>query len=161
VPTGYQLTFRFPQLVRRHTNFLQRLEKGRESLIGFLAVGIASHAAIAIENARLYKAAQEESCSKELLLKEFKHRIKNTLATVQAIAGQTLRSSPQSERDVFRARLQVLAHAHDLLTDRDWQQAAVRDLVQGALAPFEQDRLRHRVRGRIVRLATGIRAPSS
>ena len=106
-----------------------------------IAVGIASHAAIAIENARLYKAAQEESRSKELLLKEFKHRIKNTLATVQAIASQTLRSSPPSERDAFGARLKVLAQAHDLLTDRDWQQAAVRDLVQRALAPFEQDRL--------------------
>ena len=106
-----------------------------------IAVGIASHAAIAIENARLYKAAQEESRSKELLLKEFKHRIRNTLTTVQAIASQTLRSSPPSERDAFGARLQALAQAHDLLTDRDWQQAAVRDLVQRALAPFEQNRL--------------------
>jgi len=106
-----------------------------------VAVGIAAHAAIAIENARLYETAQEETQSKELLLREFKHRIKNTLSTVQAIAGQTLRSAPQSEREAFNARLQVLAHAHDLLTDRDWQQAAVRDLVQRALAPFEKERL--------------------
>src|SRR4029077_6317827 len=47
---------------------------------------VAAHAAVAIDNARLYAAAQEEMQSKELLLNEFRHRMKNTLATLQAIA---------------------------------------------------------------------------
>jgi GAF domain-containing protein len=79
-----------------------------------IAVEIASHAAIAIENARLLKTAQEETQSKELLLREFKQRINNTLATVQAIARQTLRSAPRGEFEAFVARLRALSHAHDL-----------------------------------------------
>ena len=47
------------------------------------------------------RRAQERQ---KLLVNEMQHRIKNTLATVQAIATQTLRSSPD-ERDAFVARL--------------------------------------------------------
>ena len=44
--------------------------------------------------------------SKELLLNEFRHRMKNTLATLQAIAGQTLKNCPKEERETYLARLQ-------------------------------------------------------
>jgi PAS domain S-box-containing protein len=106
-----------------------------------LAVGIAAHAAVAIDNARLYATAQQETESKELLLNEFKHRMKNTLATVQAIARQTLRSCPAEECEVFIARLHALAHAGDALTSREWDVASVPDLVRRALAPFPPDQL--------------------
>ena len=52
-----------------------------------MTVAVAAHAAVAIDNARLYATTQEEMRSKELLLNEFKHRVKNTLATVLAVAG--------------------------------------------------------------------------
>ena len=81
-----------------------------------IAVAIAAHAAVAIDNARLYATAQEEMKSKELLLNEFKHRMKNTLSTVQAIAGQTLRKSHKDEREIFIGRLHALAYAHEALT---------------------------------------------
>ena len=120
-----------------------------------LVLGIAPHAAIAIDNARLHKAAQDEVASrrraeetKELLLNEIQHRVKNTLATVQAIAGQTLRSAPLHERKAFSARLQALAGAHDLLTRQSWDRAGVRDLVERAVAPFrEQSRDRFEIAG--------------
>jgi two-component sensor histidine kinase len=102
----------------------------------------AAHAAIAIDNARLFATVQEEMRNKELLLNEFQHRMRNTLATVEAIAAQTLRNSPLVERDAFMARLRALANAHTLLTERDWDRARVADVVERALAPFPRERLR-------------------
>jgi PAS domain S-box-containing protein len=73
-----------------------------------------------------------------LLVGEIKHRIKNTLATVQAIARQTLQGAPEEEREAFIARLMALANAHDLLTLERWNRAAVHDVVDRALKPFEE-----------------------
>lgn len=81
------------------------------------------------------KRAEE---ARELLLNEIKHRVKNTLGTVQAIATQTFRSAPREERAAFTARLHALADAHDLLTQKSWVTVAVRDVVERALAPFRQ-----------------------
>ena len=67
------------------------------------------------------KRAEE---AKELLLHEIKHRVKNTLGTVQAIAAQTFREGPKSERDAFAGRLRALSNAHDLLTQQDWDQVS-------------------------------------
>jgi two-component sensor histidine kinase len=115
-----------------------------------LVQGIAAHAAIAIDNARLHQSAQAEieqrrraEEAKELMLSEIKHRVKNTLGTVQAIAVQTFRQAPSEERDSFAARLRALADAHDLLTDSNWDGASVSEVVQRALAPFQE---RHRER---------------
>jgi PAS domain S-box-containing protein len=73
----------------------------------------------------------------QLLVGEIKHRIKNTLATVQAIARQTLQGAPAEEREAFIARLMALANAHDLLTLERWNRAALREVVDRALKPFE------------------------
>jgi two-component sensor histidine kinase len=78
--------------------------------------------------------------AKELLLNESKHRIKNTLATVQAIAGQTLRSTPSADLQAFLARLHALGEASDLLTVENWDQVSLRDVVARALKPFEASR---------------------
>jgi two-component system CheB/CheR fusion protein len=80
------------------------------------------------------------------LLGEMKHRIKNTLATVQAIAMQTLRRTPGEERDAFVTRLQALAKAHDLLSLKSWDSAPLRDVVGAALGAFQE---RHRERFQI------------
>ncbi len=72
------------------------------------------------------------------LLGEMKHRIKNTLATVQAIAMQTLRQTPGEERDAFVTRLQALAKAHDLLSLKSWDSAPLRDIVAEALGAFQE-----------------------
>ena len=73
----------------------------------------------------------------QLLVGEVKHRIKNLLATVQAIARQTLKGAPAEEREAFIARLMALANAQDLLTLERWNRAAVHDVVDRALRPFE------------------------
>ena len=82
---------------------------------------------------------------KELLLNEMKHRVKNSLATIQALAMQTLRSASADDRAAFVARLHALAGAHDLLTTQDWNRARVGDIVRRSLKPF-QERIQERFR---------------
>jgi PAS domain S-box-containing protein len=75
-----------------------------------------------------------------LLLAEIMHRVRNTLATVQAIATQTLRHAPAGELMAFNARLHALSRAHDLLTSDKWDRAPLRNVVNSALEPFQQQR---------------------
>jgi two-component sensor histidine kinase len=67
-----------------------------------------------------------------------KHRIKNSLATAQAIATQTLQNVPERDRDEFIARLHALAAAHDLLTFESWNGAPLCAVVARALEPFRE-----------------------
>ena len=66
-----------------------------------------------------------------LLVNELNHRVKNSLATIQAIAAQTFhaaRSLPQAQ-EAFSARIVALAEAHDLLTRENWEGADLTDLL--------------------------------
>jgi len=73
-----------------------------------------------------------------LLLNELNHRVKNTLATIQAITAQTLRSANDlpSAREAVSRRIQSMAQAHDLLTLRAWTGANLTDVVKRALDAF-------------------------
>lgn len=73
--------------------------------------------------------------TQRLLLDELNHRIKNTLATVQAIATQTLRRSKQPADFVtaFNGRIQSLSRAHALLTGSSFQGADIQQLVREQL----------------------------
>jgi two-component system CheB/CheR fusion protein len=77
---------------------------------------------------------------KDLLQNELKHRVKNTLATVQAMAGQSLRSASKEELSSFASRLQALGNAYDLLTSDHWDRATMRDVVSRAVGPFQETR---------------------
>jgi two-component sensor histidine kinase len=70
-----------------------------------------------------------------LLINELNHRVKNTLATVQAIAFQTLKGDiPLAEaRARFEARLLALSRAHNMLTDRNWEGATLARIVTEAV----------------------------
>jgi PAS domain S-box-containing protein len=95
-----------------------------------LAVTIARQLGFSVERMRAEEA-------KELLVNETVHRIKNTLATVQAIAAQTLRKTAPDEKRAFLARLGALGEAHGLLAKQNWDQAPLRDVVGRALKPFD------------------------
>ena len=73
------------------------------------------------------------------LIHELNHRVKNTLAAVQSIARQTLRRGRPVEQaeEMFTARLLALSAAHDVLTRENWEGAGLREIVAGALRPFE------------------------
>ncbi|WP_441239229.1 sensor histidine kinase [Bradyrhizobium sp. 930_D9_N1_4] len=80
-----------------------------------------------------------------LLIDELNHRVKNTLALMQAIAVQTFRSSSREERTKFEGRLGALAEAHNLLSQEKWAGSELRDVIARALQPFllsNPDRIR-------------------
>jgi PAS domain S-box-containing protein len=73
--------------------------------------------------------------TRQLLLNELSHRVKNTLATVQSIARQTLHraKSPAEFVSTFSGRVQALARAHTLLTQNTWLGAEIAELVRDQL----------------------------
>lgn len=80
--------------------------------------------------------AKEAEERQTLLTRELQHRVKNTLAMVNALANQTLRraSSAQEGLTAFSARLLALSHAHDILTQTSWTSAPIEAIVSQALA---------------------------
>jgi len=86
----------------------------------------------------------------QLMVNELNHRVKNTLATVQSIALQTLRNagSPEPVRHDLTERLLALAKAHDVLTREHWDGADFADVVDSAIEA-------HGVASRVTR--TGVR----
>ncbi|KQT56967.1 hypothetical protein ASG52_02485 [Methylobacterium sp. Leaf456] len=70
-----------------------------------------------------------------LLNGELSHRLKNTLAMVQGIAGQTLRLVPdQAPVKAFTERLIALSRAHDVLLQDSWAAAPIRSVIEKVLA---------------------------
>jgi PAS domain S-box-containing protein len=80
--------------------------------------------------------AQKNAEDRQVLLThELQHRIKNILATVSAIASQTLRSGDlETARDAFMQRIKALSEAHNLLTSTGWTDASLHSVLEAALA---------------------------
>ena len=71
-----------------------------------------------------------------LLVDELNHRVKNTLAILQALATQTFRSASKLEREKFEGRLGALAEAHNLLSQEKWRGSELQDVVGRVLQPY-------------------------
>jgi two-component sensor histidine kinase len=88
-----------------------------------------------------WRAAQiqkENAERQKFLTEELTHRVKNTLATVLAIANQTFRGEAHKEpREVFGARIQTLGEAYNILTESSWSSSSIRRVVESALAPYQ------------------------
>jgi two-component sensor histidine kinase len=105
-------------------------------------------------------AKEREAADKlqKLILEELHHRIKNTLATVGAIASQSLRHAPsmQDAQHAIEGRLLALGRAHDLLLQVRWTGADLRKIVTGATEPFDNaDTPRFSIDGPGVDIASG------
>lgn len=74
----------------------------------------------------------------KLMINELNHRVKNTLATVQSMASQTLRgeTEPGVAYEKLSARLLGLSQAHDVLTRERWHGANLHEVIERALWPF-------------------------
>ena len=72
---------------------------------------------------------------RDLLVRELSHRVRNTLATVQAIAQKSLQQCATLEtfRPAFEGRLGALARSHELLSNENWSGAEIGQLVSQAL----------------------------
>ena len=141
--------------------FMERAER--------LVTGLAAQAAIALENGRLYSEAQHEIAERRqaqsqqsFLIRELHHRVKNTLATVQAVVGATARSTSNID-DFYKAfvgRIVSLANTHSLLTEALWQMAPLREILEKELRPYNDARgERIRLEGPPVELPSEIAVP--
>jgi two-component sensor histidine kinase len=86
-------------------------------------------------------ARQREAADRlqKLILEELHHRIKNTLATVGAIASQSLRDVPGAAhaQHAIEGRLMALGRAHDLLLQARWNSTDLGTIVRGATEAFD------------------------
>ncbi|MBU4530909.1 MAG: PAS domain-containing protein [Desulfomicrobium sp.] len=110
-------------------------EGGREDLI-----------LLAIEDITERKRFEEH---REILVGELNHRIKNVMATVQAVASQTLSNATSMEeaRATFGSRLIALGKSHDLLTRENWAGANLQDIVADTVEPHAGGSNRFRIEG--------------
>ena len=89
---------------------------------------------IAAVHDALRTASQELPAREEgVMINELNHRVKNTLATVQALARQTFAKTEGAPLNVFTERLIALSGAHDLLTRTGWREADMAALVEASL----------------------------
>src|SRR5213079_1711793 len=105
-------------------------------------------------------AKEREASDKlqKLILEELHHRIKNTLATVSAIASQSLRNVPGAEhaQHAIEGRLVALGRAHDLLLQARWTSADLGKIVRGATEAFDNPDLpRFSIKGPSIQITSG------
>jgi len=81
---------------------------------------------------------REHETRQKLLLDELNHRVKNTLASVQSIASQTIQGAGDMTdfKDTFMDRLMALSSTHDLLVKRQWTSASLRELMDATLGHY-------------------------
>src|SRR3954449_3647413 len=74
-----------------------------------------------------------------LLIRELQHRVKNSLATVQALLRATSRSASTVEdfKRVFEARVLSLSRTHNLLVETSWRTASLREILRSELGPYD------------------------
>ncbi len=92
------------------------------------------------------KVAEEQ---RRLMLAEMNHRVKNTLAMVHSIVSQTLRQaeSVAEARDSIQSRITMMSQAHDRLINSAWLDARLREVVETALAPHQDEEPRIALEG--------------
>lgn len=93
------------------------------------AAGGPTHIIALVTDMTERKRAEEH---RQLLVNELNHRVKNTLAVVQAVAQQTFRASAEHAElfTAFQNRLSALAAAHNLLSRLNWEQASLEELAR-------------------------------
>jgi two-component sensor histidine kinase len=112
------------QLDARQTNILQLMAKQ-----------VMAQIALRREVADRRLAEQQQ----QLLIAELHHRVKNTLATVQAVIQMSLRGARDMDsfRDSIGQRIASLAQTHTLLSERRWSAVSFRELIAAELSPYQ------------------------
>lgn len=91
------------------------------------------------DRVRVALVRQQAEEAQHVLTQEMAHRMKNTLAMVQAIVTQTLRQSANVEdgRNAISQRLVALGRAQDILTGSSFAEADAHAVVRAAMAPHQ------------------------
>jgi len=105
------------------------------------ATGAVIGAIAVVQDIEERKKAEE---TQRLLVAELNHRVKNTLASVQAIAQQMLRRTKDPAQFVssFSGRIQSLSRVHTMLSSATWQGVDLRDLIRDQLLAGAVDETR-------------------
>jgi two-component sensor histidine kinase len=82
---------------------------------------------------------REQETTRKLLNHELNHRIKNILASVQAIISQTLRDQ-KGVRDKTISRIAALAATNDILLKSEWSGASLREILVREFTPYDLSR---------------------
>ncbi|MHB0705468.1 HWE histidine kinase domain-containing protein [Roseomonas mucosa] len=90
---------------------------------------------------RIEDASEERGrarAQQDLLMAELDHRVKNTLANIQALVRHTKSGAGNLEGFVhdFDRRIRAMAVAHSLLTSTRWEGADLRALAEEELRPY-------------------------
>jgi two-component sensor histidine kinase len=107
--------------------------------------GIKELDAVSLALAQAFGEIARREKEQAVLINELNHRVKNTLANVQAMASLTLKRSASLKDFItsFTMRLSALAGSHDALTEKQWSGASLKVLLLNAAQPFcDQSRLR-------------------
>jgi two-component sensor histidine kinase/putative methionine-R-sulfoxide reductase with GAF domain len=101
-----------------------------------LAESLATSAAIAIENARLYEQAQQDAETRAALLREVNHRVKNNLALIVSLlhaeqehAEMSGQAACQTRLEELISRVMGLSTAHNMLSASAWAPLSLSDLA--------------------------------
>jgi two-component system, chemotaxis family, CheB/CheR fusion protein len=141
----------------------QRAKDGRELLVeSRLQLENFNGQRLVLESTRDVSAREAANRRQRLLLGELTHRVRNTLAVIQAIARHTMRNSQSKEDFVerFEGRLAALASAHALLVVSEWKGADLAELARQQLAPYVTDGMgRLRLEGPALTLPADLATP--
>jgi two-component sensor histidine kinase len=118
-------------MLHRQRDAIERAERDR----------LSREAGLRDANRRLEREITEHRRTEDRLrfaMRELDHRVKNTLATVQAVADQTLNASTGMREfaDAFGGRLQAMARIHSALAQRRWEGLTLSDLVELVVGPY-------------------------
>ncbi len=83
----------------------------------------------------IQRARAEAESSRDILMRELAHRVKNQLAVVSSIATSSSRRATDVQSFVrdFGSRIQAMSASYDLLFQADWQPVSVETVVRGVL----------------------------
>ncbi len=101
-----------------------------------------------------HKLAEERQ---EIMLQELHHRVKNTLATVKAIANLSKRTATDVETfcSAFNSRIVSLSKTHTLLVTHKWSRIGLLDILTSEISGFDDG-----IGGRVVFRGPPIDLPS-
>lgn len=130
-------------MVSPSTGFREGTETGIALLLGAISLLMAAALAVSMRaqikaldaSREVIKVSEAAAAQKDFLLQEMKHRIKNSIARVLAIARQTANHSDslQEFTESFTNRLQAMSASQDILTHSHQQKADLNDLLQAEL----------------------------
>jgi two-component sensor histidine kinase len=78
---------------------------------------------------------RQEKATRQLFNRELLHRIKNMVASAQAVVSQSLSEHPELCGNI-NGRLAALGATNDLLAKSEWQSASLRDILAAELSPY-------------------------